>query len=422
MIALIDCNNFFVSCERAFNPSLEGRPVLVLSGNDGCVVARSNEAKALGIPMGIPLFKIQDLVRSHDIALFSSNFTLYADISRRIMRYIAREGVPQEVYSVDECFLNIPDETPPIPLATDLRRRILKGIGVPVSIGLAPTKTLAKIASHIAKKSPDLGGVYLLDTRELQQQALAAYPIEEIWGIGRQSALKLHANGVHNALQFARLPEGYVRRQLSIVGLRTQRELRGEPAIPFAPTQPRQTISASRSIAQETDDTNTLLGLATDFLASCCRTLRQENLQALQLNLFLATNRFKNNVPQHIETRAVLLATPTADPIELNSHLADLLHAMLRPGCLYKKIGVQLTKLSRSSTDQKLFDPIDREKRQRLLKAIDAIDQRYGKNTLRLATQAPQGHDPLTRHEHRSRAYTTNIDEIIQVYTTPPEK
>ncbi|PID90723.1 MAG: hypothetical protein CSA97_01495 [Bacteroidetes bacterium] len=421
MIALIDCNNFYVSCERVFNPSLEGRPILVLSGNDGCVIARSNEVKALGVEMGAPRFKVQRTIEQHGIAVYSANFELYRDMSRRVMRYIAREGIAQEIYSIDECFLALPDDTPMEDFARSLRARILKAIGIPVSIGIAPTKTLAKIASHFAKKSPRHQGVCLLDTPTKWQHANQLTPISEVWGIGRRSVAKLERMGIGRASNLVGLPEGMVHSLLRVNGLRTWRELQGQPSIPFNPFPPRSSVSASRSLEHETDDLQTLESCLSHFLMECCRKLHSERLQALTIGVFLSTNRFHQGGTQHVETRMLPLQTPTADPLELNPLAIDLLKNMLRPGAKYKKIGVTLERLSPWTITHTLFDTVDREKRARLQASINQIGQRFGHHALRLGTQSENGIKGQIRQEHLSRRYTTALSDIIDVYAeTPP--
>ncbi len=416
MIALIDCNNFFVSCERVFRPSLEGRPVLVLSGNDGCVIARSNEVKELGIGMGVPRFRVQSIIARHGVAVFSANFELYHDMSRRVMRYIAREGLPQEVYSVDECFLTLPDDAPLEDFARGLRARIHRAIGIPVSIGMAPTKTLAKMASRFAKGSPRRQGVCLLDTPEKWGAANERTLVADVWGIGRRSVAKLEGMGVGRASDLVNLPEGMVRSLLTVVGLRTWRELQGQAAIPFAPAPPRASVSSSRSLERDTDDPRVLESCVSHFLMGCCQRLHDERLQALSVGVFLATNRFRPEGPPHVETRMLPLQTPTADPLELNPIAIGLLRAMLRPGAKYKRVGVVLDRLSPWTITHSLFDTVDREKRARLQASISEIGRRFGPRALRLGTQSQDGIRGQVRQEHLSRRYTTALSEIIDVY------
>ncbi len=422
MIALVDCNNFFVSCERVFQPSLEGRPVVVLSGNDGCVIARSNEAKSLGVEMGTPKFRIESLIRQHNIAVFSSNFPLYHDMSKRVMRYIRRWGFPQSVYSVDECFLQLPDSIAAREFALELRTNIRRGIGIPVSIGLAPSKTLAKIASKFAKQYPGYQGVCEIDSPEKRERALALVPIEDVWGIGRQSARKLRKLHVHTAKDFVELQPGQARRVMTVTGLRTWKELQGEAVLEFAPHAPRKSVSASRSLAQETDDLNTLRHCVSNFLMSCCRTLRQSHLQAQQIGVFISTNRFRREAAQHTELQTKLLATPSADPLELNPVAIGLLEEIVRPGCCYKKVGVVLDHLSPWELHNVLFDTVDRARREQLLRSIQRLESRHGQQIVRLGTQHAGDLEGETRHEFRSQRYTTRLDEIIEVHTATPHK
>lgn len=422
MIALVDCNNFFVSCERVFNPSLEGRAVVVLSGNDGCVIARSNEAKALGIEMGVPMFRIESLVRAHGVAVYSTNFPLYHDMSRRVMRYIAREGFAQEVYSVDECFLEVHDTPTLREWALDLRARVLKGIGIPISIGIAPTKTLAKIASKFAKKHAGYAGVCAIDQEAKRMKALSLVGVNEIWGIGHRGAQKLEKAGIHTASDLAAWPESKVRRLLTVTGVRTWQELRGQPALPLGAHTPRQSVSASRSLDRETDDMGTLQHCVSNFLMECCRTLRNERLQASRLVVYVKTNRFRDGAPQHFAMEEQRLAVPSADPLELNPIAISLLSRAVRKGCKYKKVGVEMGELQPWELRVQLFDEVNREQRERLQRAMARIESRHGTQALLLGTQRANHLEGVTRHEFRSRRFTTSLSEIIDVYTTPPTR
>ena len=232
MYALIDCNNFYASCERLFNPTLNNRPVVVLSNNDGCVIARSNEAKQLGIPMGAPAFEYRYLFERHRVAVFSANFPLYGDISQRVMNILATYSPNQEIYSIDECFLDLSGIEPLREQGLEMRARVNRWVGIPISVGIAPTKTLAKAANRIAKKFPNQSeGVHVINTEELRVKALKWLPVDDVWGIGRRYAKKLHAAGIHTAYDFTQLPESWVLKNMTIVGLRLQKELRGIPAI-----------------------------------------------------------------------------------------------------------------------------------------------------------------------------------------------
>ena len=285
MIALVDCNNFFVSCERVLHPELEGKPVVVLSNNDGCVVARSQEAKALGIPMGIPYFKVARKLREEVLIALSNNHAFYHDVSQRIMALIHDQVEQQEVYSIDECFLRLPCSGDFKPFARSLKAEILQKIGVPVSIGIASTKTLAKVAVYYAKHYAGYQGVAAIETEEQRTKALAKLPIEEVWGIGRRRWAQLKANGVTTAADLLALPIGLVQRLLSVTGSRTYRELEGVEALPFAEVTPRQSVFSSRSLEVETADMAKLEACITLFLGHCCRKLRHENLYAQELSI-----------------------------------------------------------------------------------------------------------------------------------------
>lgn len=416
MIALIDCNNFFVSCERVFNPSLEGRPVLVLSSNDGCVVARSTEVKALGIKMGAPLFKIQNLVDQHGIVVFSSNFALYHDMSKRVMRYIGRMGMRQEVYSVDECFLEMPDRGLYHPsFAAMIRSSVRRGIGIPVSVGIAPTKTLAKVACYYAKRYEGYRGVAQIATEAQRHKALERLPVDEVWGIGRRNAEKLQRLGIQTAYDYSVAPAAWIRKHFTKHGLDTWYELNGTPRIPFALKGPRKSITASRSLSEETDDRLTLRHCLSTFLTSCCRTLQKENLQAKQAAIYLATNRFRKEALQHQVYQKILLPNPTNSPIEVNKRLLDLFELYRHPQACYKKVGVWMGELQPSHLGSNLFNAEIRAKSQSINRAVQAIEKRFGQNSIRLGSMFEQPIQTLVRKDHLSRQYSTSLDDIIEV-------
>lgn len=415
MIALVDCNNFFVSCERVLHPELEGKPVVVLSNNDGCVVARSQEAKALGIPMGIPYFKVARKLREEVLIALSNNHAFYHDVSQQIMALIHDQVEQQEVYSIDECFLRLPCSGDFKPFARSLKAEILQKIGVPVSIGIASTKTLAKVAVYYAKHYAGYQGVAAIETEEQRAKALAKLPIEEVWGIGRRRWAQLKANGVTTAADLLALPIGLVQRLLSVTGSRTYRELEGVEALPFAEVTPRQSVFSSRSLEVETADMAKLEACITLFLGHCCRKLRHENLYAQELSIYLSTNRFHPKDPQHHELIPRHLDTPTADPLELTPIALELLHQSAHPGCKYKKVGVLLSKLSQGCYQLNLWDTVDRDKRARLLQALDRIDDRMGKDTVHIATQGALHLDTIGRHEKLASSYSVGLCNVIDV-------
>ena len=310
MYALVDCNNFFVSCERVFQPQLEGRAVVVLSNNDGCVVARSNESKAMGIKMGTPFFKVKHFVESGALEVRSSNYALYGDLSARVMSILA-ETVPHiEIYSIDEAFLHLDGiSREAVPgLCRDLVARIRRWVGIPVSIGVAPTKTLAKIASHFAKNYPGYKGVCMMDSDAKRLKALELTPIEDVWGVGRRLAPRMHASGIRTALDYVTRPESWVRSNFNIPGVRTWEELQGRACVEEDREERRKSICTSRSFADMISDEDELCLRVSDFAASCAHKLREEGSAACEVTTFLYTNRFREDMRQYFPSATVRLA------------------------------------------------------------------------------------------------------------------
>lgn len=343
MFALADCNNFFVSCERVFRPDLEGCPVIVLSRNDGCAIARSNEAKALGIKMGEPLFKIQHLVHKHNIAIFSSNMSLYADFSRRV-RSVLRSYTPQiEVYSIDEAFLDLRGmgyedlDTFAKHLSTDCRRLT----GIPISVGVAPTKTLAKIAAQLCKQYPKLRGGCYMHREEDIIKVLKKFPIEDVWGIGRRSAPRLKDMGVVTAFDFRSLNEQWVRKYMGINGVRTWRELHSIPSIGFEHiAQSKQSICNSRSFATEIYAIEDLTEQIAKFAALTAEKLREQNSLCERLTIFAATNRFHGDELQQYGNVVIPFTTPTNSTIHIVRAAREAVGDIFTRGCGYKRAGV----------------------------------------------------------------------------------
>lgn len=417
MYGLCDCNNFFASCERVFRPELNGRPVVVLSNNDGCVIARSNEAKALGIRMGHPFFQIRELVERHDVAVFSSNFILYGDMSRRVISTLRRMVPAAEVYSIDEAFLDLRG----IPLGEldalghRISRTVRRDTGIPVSIGMAPTKTLAKIASKLCKQYPKLHGACLMYRPEDIEKVLRRFPIEEVWGVGRRHRRMLQAAGVRTAWDFTRKDASWVRSRMSITGLRTWRELQGEACIDFeSAPQARQQISVSRSFAHELTSLDDLHTCVATFASMCAEKLRRERELCAELTVYIFTNRHREDLPQYFESETVRPPIPTDDTLELVPLATAALRRIFRSGYGYKKAGVILSELlAKDGTQRDLFDPVDREKHARLMQAVDAANRLYGRNKVVVASQ---GFEPLKMNRnHLSRSYTTEWDDIITV-------
>lgn len=423
MIGLIDCNNFFVSCERVFDPSLRGRPVIVLSNNDGCAVALSNEAKGLGIKRGIPYFQIKDLAERNNIAILSGNHRLYGDMSSRVMATIS-EIIPEiEVYSVDECFIRF-DKWPVADLyeaAHDIVRKVRRNVGIPTSLGIAPTKTLAKIAARFAKKFPGYNSVCTIDTEEKRRKALALTPIEDVWGIGRRLGRKMKAAGIHRALDLAELSRQRIRQMVNIVGERTWRELRGEPCIEFEITAPdKQQICCSRSFAEMIFAPEPLFEAMAAFAAIASRKLRQQRSLASSVCVFLHTNPHREDMDQYHASNFIRLEEPTSDVMSITSAAITALGPIYRKGYGFKKAGIIITDIIPCQSFQpSLFtDANERDRRQRLMSVMDSINAGdKARDMVHVATRTPL--ESCVRCQHASRRYSTRLSDIITISTAP---
>ncbi|GAB3309506.1 translesion error-prone DNA polymerase V subunit UmuC [Hymenobacter humi] len=430
MYALVDCNNFYVSCERAFQPRLEGKPVVVLSNNDGCIVSRSAEAKALGIAMGEPLFKVKPLVEQHGIHALSSNYALYGDMSGRVMGYLASQAPELEVYSIDEAFLSLHGmeryHGSLDAYARDIRTEVKRRTHIPTCIGLAPTKTLAKLANRVAKKDPGLGGVLLLDSPERRQWALERVPVEDVWGIGRQYATKLHGMGITTAAGLARCSEAVARKYLGgVVGARLVRELQGYPCHQLAPSEDgtlaRQSIACTRTFGKPLAQFEDVLGAVAAFASRAAEKLRRQESAASVLTVFLSQNRFGNTPPPHTRSAQVTLPGATSDTAELVRVARALLGRLWKPGLVYVKAGVILDGFEKGGKEQlSLFAPDGGERAARLMQKLDALNARYGKESVQLATALGGQHGKQAapwkgRQQQRSPAYTTCWEELWQV-------
>lgn len=417
MYGLCDCNNFYASCERVFDPSLVGRPVVVLSNNDGCVIARSNEAKALGIGMGDPYFKIRELARRNEVAVFSSNFVLYGDMSRRVMSLLRRFVPATEVYSIDESFLDFSgmDETRLDALGHEIARTVKRHTGIPVSIGIAPTKTLAKIASKLCKRYPKLDGCCYMHRPEDIEKVLRKFPIGDVWGVGRRWAKMLDGMGVATAWDFTQLPPEWVRKRISVVGLRMWKELRGEPCIGFEemPAAKKQ-IATTRSFDHDIYEYEEVHQRIAQYAASCAEKLRAQNSVCGEMVVFILTNRHKENLPQYYESCIVKLSVPTDSTLELTKQTVAMLRQIFRKGYAYKKAGVILSDIrARDGVQADLFDRVDRDKHDRLMKAMDGLNASFGRH--KVVTAAAGGDFFRMNREHLSKKFTTDWEQIIRV-------
>ena len=419
MYALVDCNNFFVSCERVFRPQLEGKAVVVLSNNDGCVVARSNESKAMGIRMGTPFYQVRDMVKAGRLIACSSNYTLYGDLSARVMSILA-DAVPKiEIYSIDEAFLCMEgmDNSRVAEISAELVRKIWKWVGIPVSIGIAPTRTLAKIASHFAKKYPGYRGVCMIDNEEKRIKALSLTPIKEVWGIGRRLSVRMEEKCIRTALDYSRKPEEWIREHYMLHGVRTWLELNGRPCVDDDRHDKRKSICTSRSFAEMLTDRSEIASRVADFAAKCAQKLREEKSAAEQVTVFLYTNRFRNDLPQYFPSVSLRLPAAACSTQEIVSASLKCFDMIFKPDYQYKKAGVIVDEIVDSDAVQLPMFGYDvglRKRQDAISGVMDKVNS-SGHNLIRLASQRSGDYTDGIRSEHRSRRYSTSLDEIIDV-------
>jgi DNA polymerase V len=415
--AMVDCNNFYVSCERVFEPALDGKPVIVLSNNDGCVIARSNEAKALGIGMGEPAFKRQAFFATHGVRVFSSNYTLYGDMSARVMRVLDGFSPDVERYSIDEAFLlfRAIDNDTLVRVAHDIRETVLKWTGIPVCVGLARTKTLAKIANRIAKKSPDSGGVWMLERPDEIERQLARIDVADVWGIGRRYARFLKASGVNTALDLEQAPQDWVKKHLTITGLHTTLELGQVSCIPFEENPiPAKSLVCSRSFGTRITELPSLEEALSSYVQRAAQKLRAKRLLAGAVQVFLETNRFQDD-PQHFGHACRNLSIPTSFTPDLHAAALGILRAIHRSGFKYQKVGVMLLELVPEGQRQLTFmEPTHGQKREQkaLMAVLDTVNVVYGRGTLFLGASGIEPKPWHMRQERRSPRYTTRWDEL----------
>ena len=415
MYALIDCNNFYASCERVFNPTLIGIPVVVLSNNDGCVIARSNEAKAIGIPMGAPAFEYEHLFRRYKVKVFSANFPLYGDMSRRVMSLLSNYSPHQEIYSIDECFLNLEGINVDLQkYGLEMKARIEKGTGIPISIGTAPTKALAKLANRIAKKFPnETGGSYVIDTEEKRIKALKWLKVEDIWGVGRRNAKKLYAIGVYKAIDFVNLSEAWVRKNMTITGLNLQKDLKGIPTIEMVEPEKKKSIGTSRTFETDLRSFDEVHERITTFTSMSAEKLREQNSFCKRLIVFIGTNPFKEHETQYYPSIQIKLAFPTNSTLEMVKFANEGLKQIFKNNLYYKRGGVLLTDFVDASVYQpSLFFNSD-PKHKKLMEVIDKLNDKYHRDVVRLASQDERKHK--MKQAHLSPHYTTDINEILTV-------
>lgn len=412
LFALIDCNNFYVSCERIFNPSLEGKPVVVLSNNDGCVVSRSNEAKALGVKMGIPLFKIADLVKSQGVVTLSSNYALYGDISERIMSLLGKFSPHQEIYSIDECFLDFTGMPDPFELGCTIRQTIKKCIGVPVCVGIGPTKTLAKLGNFLAKQKGLADGVFNFDglSAEDVDKLLARMAVEEVWGVGRKLTPRFDMLGIKTVKQLRDSDAELMQKQFSVVLKRTILELRGQSCLNLTEIAPsRKQIVSSRSFGTYVYKLQDLEQAVTSYMSKAALKLRTDGSIAAAVTVYIKTNRYAQSEDQYAQSATIPLDTPTDDTLVLVKAALKGLHQIYKSGYAYQKAGVVLLDLSDKGERQlSLFQSAESvNKSEKLMKLLDATNSTMGRGTLYIAAEG-QNHSWKMKSEFLTPEYTTS--------------
>ena len=419
--ALVDCNNFYASCERLFRPELNGQPVVVLSNNDGCIVARSNEAKALGMPMGAPLFKVKHLIARHKIHVFSSNYALYGDLSHRVMDVLRQMEPDVEVYSIDEAFIALPVTKvwDRVKYAAELRERVRKHVGIPVSIGIATTKTLAKIANRVAKKEAQCNGVFDLVGNSQIDQVLEKMEVNDVWGIGGRSTEKLNNRGIYTALDLKRADDTWIRKQLTVVGARTVMELNGISCISIenAPACPKS-IMTSRSFGHPVTDIEDLREAVITFVSIAGAKLRKQGVEAGALNLFISTGPFDEKA-QYSNNQTITLHQLTSSTPELITAALQGLKSLYRPGYRYRKAGIMLAGIVQQGYSRQLdlfsfSQPAVKEDKE-LMTALDKINGKWGRSTIQYGMTIAEDKPWPMQQTRKSPAYTTNWQELPMV-------
>ena len=419
MYALVDCNNFYASCERLFNPALKKRPVVVLSNNDGCVIARSDEAKALGIVMGTPAHLSEKLFQENNVAVFSSNYTLYGDMSSRVMKTL-QAFVPQmELYSIDEAFLDMSQlvHEDLLSLGLKIQTTVTHDIGIPVSVGIGPTKTLAKMANRYAKKNYKQTNVFYAANERLVNEMLLHTAVEDIWGIGQQFAMLLKGNGIYTAMDITRLPANWVRNNMSVVGLRLWNELKGVPSKEWEfEAKKKKNICTSRSLGKLSSDRAVLVEAISNHAATCALKLRQQKSVCRFIKVFIGTNPHKVEHRQSHQSVTMQCETATSHTGEIIGYAVKGLQLIFREKeYLYMKCGVEVLDLiAEDELQYNLFDNQDRHKTKKILGVMDDINKQMGRGKLRMAIQRFDERYKL-RADHLSKRYTTRINEVLNI-------
>ena len=417
MFALVDCNNFYASCERVFNPTLNGKPVVVLSNNDGCVIARSNEAKALGVPMGAPAFEYKQLFNKHRINVFSSNYALYGDMSSRVMTILATYTPDIEIYSIDEAFLKFTgfDYFNLQKIGELMTKKVFKGTGIPISVGIAPSKALAKVANRIAKKFAErTNSVYVIDTEEKRLKAIKWLQIEDVWGIGRQHTKRLKFHKVNTAYQFTKLTDAWVRKNMSVVGLRLKHDLEGKPSLDLESPANKKMIATTRSFEKMYTEYKDIKERIATYSISCAEKLRRQDTHCNKIMVFLHTNGFRKNLPQYGRNIVIKTEYPTNSSIVISKYAIIALKAIYREGYHYKKAGVIVQDLTPATEKQLSLFTNGNPKHPAIMQIVDRLNKAYGNNKVKFASQS-LGRQWKMKQEKLSPRYTTNLQDIITI-------
>ncbi|GGD18842.1 Y-family DNA polymerase [Hyunsoonleella pacifica] len=417
MYALVDCNNFYASCERVFNPNLQHKPIAILSNNDGCVISRSDEAKALKLPMGAPIFKWESFCKANGIEVLSSNYPLYGDMSHRVMTILEQFTPDVEIYSIDEAFLEFKgfknhDFTD---YGNQIRQRILKWTGIPTCVGIAPTKALSKVANKIARKFPETTkGVYVIDSEEKRIKALKWIKIESVWGIGRGLQKRLKAKGCKSAIDFVNLSDTWVRKNFGSTGFKLKKDLEGVPQLELDESTTKRAIATTRSFDYSYDDLNYIKERISTFATSCAEKLRKQGSSCHIIYVTLQSNRHKRNIEQHRESRVVSLPYPTDSSLVISREAVRIASQIFKKGIKYKRAGVIVMGLVPTNNYQLQMFDAENPKHKPLMTAIDKLNEKYADYKVKLGNQDLERTWKM-RQERLSPRYTTNINEIIVV-------
>lgn len=416
MYAIIDCNSFFASCERAFDPELIGKPLAILSNNDGCVISRSREAKALGIPMGAPLFKYKEIIAQKNIQIRSSNYSLYGDMSERVMKLLENFSPEVEIYSIDEAFLKLPKSDNYQEVGAQIKNYIFQCTGIPVSVGIAPTKALSKAANAIAKKFPEkTNGYYVIDTEAKRIKLLKWLPIKDIWGIGFGNTKRLQNKGVQTAFEFTQLTDDWVKRNMSIVGLRLKKDLEGEPTILLEDeVQNKKVIATTRSFEFTFSDKENMKERIATFASRCAEKLRMQACSCNVVMVYLKSDRNKKNEKQHRANRILTLPYATNSTLIINQFAQKALDDIYKAGIKYKRAGVILMGLIKTDALQLDLFKNEDPKHKQLMATMDALNEKYSGRKIKMANQDLQRTWKM-RQAHLSPEYTTKFSDIIIV-------